>query len=344
MPQFLMPAEWEPHARTWLAWPHNKADWPDKFAPIPYVFAEMVRLIALSERVGLIVKDARTQDVAKDILTRANVKLNQVDFVIHPTNRGWLRDCGPIFVKDAKGKKHAARFQFNAWAKYPNWKKDNTVAERVAKYVKAPVITAQHKGRKVVLEGGSIDVNGKGTLLTTEECLLSKIQCRNPKFTRDDYESVFEKTLGITNTIWLGDGIVGDDTHGHVDDLARFVNATTIVTVREKNKKDKNHAKLEDNFKRLQKARSETGKPFNIVSLPMPAPVIYEGEVLPASYANFLITNGHVLVPVFNDAADREALNILAECFPSREVIGIYARDLVWGLGTIHCLTQQEPK
>lgn len=343
-----MPAEWENHESIWLAWPHNKEDWPGKFAPVPYVFAEMVRHIAASEKVNLIVKNAAAKKQAAEICAASNVKMSQVKFHIMNSNRGWLRDCGPIFVKDKNGKKHALNFRFNAWAKYDNWQHDDKIASAAAKIsgVKTiePILNKNGKNIRVVLEGGAIDVNGEGSLLTTEECLLSKIQERNPGFTRSDYEKVFAEYLGITNTIWLKDGIVGDDTHGHVDDLARFVNRDTVVAVVEKNKKDKNHKKLSENIKRLKKARDERGRQLNIVELPMPAPVVYDGEILPASYANFLSTNKSVLVPVFNDKEDRNALNILSECFPKHEIIPIYARDLVWGLGTIHCLTQQEPK
>lgn len=339
-----MPAEWEPHHRTWLSWPHHKADWPGKFTPIPWVFAEIARLISLSERLGLIVKSDTAKEEAAEILDKAGVNLKQVDFLVRPTNRGWMRDCGAIFVKDEKNKRTALDFQFNAWAKYTNWQKDNKLAAEMATIANVPALQPMHNGKRIVLEGGAIDVNGAGLMLTTEECLLSNIQCRNPGFTREDYEEAFAECFGIEKTIWLDKGIIGDDTHGHIDDLARFTDETTIVAVREPNKKDPNHTLLEDNWQRLQKAKNQHGKKLNIVELPMPAPVMFEGERLPASYANFLITNGHVLVPLFNDPMDRIALNTLAECFPTREVTGIYSRDLILGLGTIHCLTQQEPK
>lgn len=338
----MMPAEWAPHVRTWLAWPHLRSDWPGKFVPVPWVFAEIARHITSSERLGLVVKDADTRQQAIDVLQRTCVDLKQIDFLVRPTNRGWMRDCGAIFVKNKSGIV-ALDWRFNGWAKYANFPKDNALAGMIAKHQKVRVVQPTHKGRHVVLEGGAIDVNGSGTLITTEECLLSRTQCRNPGFNREDYETVFSDYLGIRNVIWLDKGINGDDTHGHVDDLTRFVNRDTVVTVVEKNKRDRNFAILQANLKRLKKARIENGKPLNVLELPMPQPVIFAGQTLPASYANFLITNRRVLVPVFNDPADAEALAVLSAAFPGRDVVGIFSRDLVWGLGTIHCLTQQQP-
>ena len=340
---FRMPAEWEEHSKTWLSWPHQEADWPGKFEPVPWVFAEIARLITASEKLGLIVKDAAAKKQATDYLKRTNVDLNKVEFHIEPTDRGWMRDCGAIFIKNKFGDLAALDFEFNAWAKYPNYKSDNKLATAIAKSQKAKLVKPMHKNKPVVLEGGAIDVSGAGDLITTEECLLSKRQCRNPGFTKEDYEAVFKEYLGVENTIWLGNGIQGDDTHGHVDDLARFVNKHTIVTVVESNRKSSNYDALKDNLKRLKKAEDKRGRKFEVVELPMPKPVIFDGEVLPASYANFLITNKSVLVPIFNDAEDKNALSILGMCFPKHEVVGIYSRDLVWGLGTIHCLTQQVP-
>ncbi len=338
-----MPAEWEPHLRTWLSWPHLRSDWPGKFGPIPWVFAEIARHITTSERLGLIVKNAVAHQNAKTVLKRTGVDLGKIDFLIRPTNRGWMRDCGAIFIKN-KSETIALDWNFNGWAKYANFPKDNQLASAIAQDQKILAVQPMYKDRHVVLEGGAIDVNGSGTLMTTEECLLSRTQCRNPGFTREDYETVFATHLGIKHVIWLDKGIVGDDTHGHVDDLARFTSRDTVVTVVEKNKRDKNYAILQTNLKRLQKARIENGKQLNVLELPMPQPVVFDGQTLPASYANFLITNQKVLVPLFNDPADMEALNVLSEAFPKRDVVGIYARDLVWGLGTIHCLTQQQPR
>ncbi len=337
-----MPAEWERQKAIWLAWPHNKEDWPGKFEPIPYVYAEIIRYLTLTQVVRLVVKNARQQKEVAAILEQAHADLDKVDFIIAPTDRIWLRDCGPIFVY--KGKERVLLdWHFNAWAKYDNWHHDDKMPARAQKHLSLTRIQPMHKDRRVVLEGGAIDVNGKGTLLTTEECLLSKVQCRNPGFKREDYEQLFSQYFGISNVIWLGNGIVGDDTHGHVDDLARFVNPTTVVTVVEKDKSDGNFALLRDNLKRLKSARDQNGKQLTVVELPMPKPVMFDGERLPASYANFLIANDVVLVPTFNDANDRIALNILAELFPGRDVVGIYCGDFVWGLGTIHCASQQEP-
>lgn len=337
MPTYSMPAEWDRHEATLLAWPHNKNDWPGKFDPIPWVYADMIRLLTQHERVWLLVRHQKDEDTAKDILERAGADLDKVDFFHIPTDRIWMRDSGPIVVRQNKGQSVFLDWRFNAWAKYQNHKKDNLIPGILGKAKKTKIITPIHKGRHVVLEGGAIDVNGAGTLLTTEECLLSDIQCRNPGFTRGDYESVFAHYLGIKDIVWFEHGIVGDDTHGHVDDLARFVNKNTIALVVEKNKKDANYPLLQANLKRLKKTK------FNIVELPMPKPVIFEGERLPASYANFLIANKQVLVPTFNDPNDRVALNLLAECFPKHEVVGIHCLDFVWGLGTLHCMSQQIP-
>ncbi|MDE3061168.1 MAG: agmatine deiminase family protein [Pseudomonadota bacterium] len=343
MAAFRMPAEWEPHAATIIGWPHNKNDWPGKFEPIPWVYAEIIRTLAQGERVRLLVQNVREKEKAQDYCGRAGVDPDKLDIHIIPTDRIWMRDSGPIFVRTGKGGKVMLDWRFNAWAKYSNYKRDDKVPAALNEHIGIERIEPVHKGSRVVLEGGSIDVNGKGCLLTTEECLLSKVQERNPGFMREDYEAVFEKYLGVRHVIWLGNGITGDDTHGHVDDLARFVNPTTVVTVMEKNTKDSNHAPLKDNLKRLKSARDQSGKPLTVVELPMPRPLIFEGTQLPASYANFLIANKTVLVPTFNDPADRVALSILAELFPRRDVVGIHAVDLVWGFGTIHCLSQQEP-
>jgi agmatine deiminase len=340
---YMMPAEWEKHDATLLAWPHHEEDWPGKFEPIPFVYGEIIRYLTQVERVRLLVQHSRAERSARDCLKRVGVDLTKVDFTIIPTDRVWTRDSGPIFVRGGMRQKTMLDWRFNAWAKYDNHKRDDNVPARVGQYVKVKRIQPMYKGKRVVLEGGSIDVNGKGALLTTEECLLSDVQCRNPGFTREDYEKVFSEYLGIKKVIWLGNGITGDDTHGHVDDLARFVNPTTVVTVVEKNKRDKNYAPLQDNLKRLKSARDQNGKKLTVIELPMPKPLIFEGTRLPASYANFYIANKMVLVPTFNDPADRIALSILAKCFPGREIVGIHAVDLVWGFGTLHCLSQQIP-
>jgi agmatine deiminase len=350
MTDYRMPAEWEPHAATWIGWPHNVTDWPGKFPPIPWVYGEIVRALARGEKVRILVNSRVQQTQASRILKKVGVDLARLDFLRFPTNRGWTRDFGPIFVRRSAdpGRKPGdhqrsdlaiARFHFNAWAKYKDWKKDDKIPGRAAKRFKLPLVDA-----KIVLEGGSIDVNGRGTLLTTEECLLDpKVQTRNPGLSRLELETVFRETLGITNTLWLGKGIAGDDTHGHVDDLCRFVKPGTVVLCREENAKDANYRPLAENRERLQGMHLERGASIEVIDLPMPAPLYFDGVRLPASYANFYIANAAILVPTFNDPKDRIALGILAELFPDRPVVGIHAVDLVWGLGTLHCLTQQEP-
>jgi agmatine deiminase len=336
MSQFLMPAEWEPHAATWLAWPHKRTDWPSRFSPIRWVYTEIIRALTRHEPVNLVVRGPKMRDAVQERLAMASVDLAKVRFFELPTDRSWVRDSGPIFVY---GKERTALdWRFNAWAKYDDWTQDDLLPAFVAKQLGVPAVQPVHNGHRVVLEGGSIDVNGQGLMLTTEECLLSKVQERNPPFGRADYERVFADYLGVKQVIWLNKGIAGDDTHGHVDDLARFVNATTVVAVEEKNTADANCAPLQENLERLRAVPGLT-----TVHLPMPAPIMFDGMRLPASYANFYIANGVVVVPTFNDPADRAALGILSDLLPDREVVGIHCGDLIWGLGTLHCMTQQEP-
>ena len=348
---YRMPAEWEPHEATWIAWPHNRSDWPGKFAAIPWVYAEIMRNLVKVEKAEVLVKDAEARDQARAILRQAGVSTDAVRFHLWPTDRGWTRDYGPIFVtSNGAGAPPVAAtcWQFNAWAKYKNWQKDSSIAPRIARRLGVPAyrptIEIGGKRRRVVLEGGSIDVNGRGTLLTTEECLLGREQQRNPGVTREILEQVFADYLGIKKVLWLGGGISGDDTHGHVDDIARFVTPSTVVAAVEYDPTDVNHLPLQDNLRRLRKMTDQDGRQLRVVELPMPAPVIFRGQRLPASYANFYIANRLVLAPTFNDANDLRALNILAELFPDREVVGIYCGDLVWGLGTLHCMTQQQPQ
>jgi agmatine deiminase len=354
-----MPAEWEPHHATWLAWPHYHGDWPGRFEPIPWVYAEIIRNLARHERVELIVNDAAAERQVRKLLDRVNTRVANIRYHRWPTNRGWMRDSGCIFVApqrpdfarpDSRGRRSshgyralAAKFRFNAWAKYSNWRDDEKIGSLMARAARAEEIRPLCHDSRVVLEGGSIDVNGCGTILTTEECLLSKVQQRNPGMARKDYEKVFADYLGAPHVIWLGRGIFGDDTHGHVDDLTRFVAADTVITMIENNPRDVNHKPLRDNLRRLRAARDQSGEPLNIVEIPMPRPIVFEKRRLPASYANFYIANGIVLVPVFNDPNDRIALNTLAALFPTREVVPIYSGDLIWGLGTMHCMTQQQP-
>lgn len=337
------PAEWEKQQGILLCFPHNGNDWPGKYEAIQWAFIEFIKKIATFEEVVLVVADEKLKAKVIGMLEIAEVNINAISFIIHKTNRSWMRDSGPIIVKNGN-KKEALDFNFNGWAKYNNYQLDKWVPRMVAKFLDISVQQVTYKGKPVIVEGGAIETNGKGTLITSEECLMHPtIQVRNPNFTKADYEAVFKEYLGITNVIWLGNGIEGDDTHGHIDDLCRFVNENTLVTIVESDKKDNNYKPLQDNLKRLQNAKLENGKPLNIVELPMPKRIYFDGIVLPASYANFLILNKCVLVPTFNDSNDRVALNILADCFPDREIIGISAIDLIWGFGTLHCLSQQIP-
>ena len=342
-----MPAEWEPHESTWIAWPHNRTDWPGKFQAIPWVYAEIVRHLSRVERVDILVQDEREEARAARVLELSDARMESVRFHRWPTNRVWTRDYGPIFVSNRE-ELGAVKWRFNAWAKYPDWQLDERAGSKIVASVKVPgwrpVAVLHGRQQPLVLEGGSIDVNGRGTLLTTEECLLSEVQARNPGLDREVMEMVLREYLGAQQVVWLGRGIAGDDTHGHVDDIARFVSPDTVVAVVETNRDDPNHEPLADNLCRLRAAADQDGRLLNVVELPMPAPVFFRGQRLPASYANFYIANGLVLVPTFNDRNDRIALEILAGCFPDREVVGIHCRDLVWGLGTLHCMTQQQPK
>ncbi len=359
---YRVPAEWEPHAATWIAWPHNRSDWPGKFEAIPWIYAEIIRHLARVERVNILVENEAAEAKARSLLVRAHVlqaksadpgkTAGHVHFFAMRTNRVWTRDSGPIFVRRDSRKGDfpavvATAWRFNAWAKYNDWKLDAKVATAITELLRMPVwhptVSVNGKPRRVVLEGGSIDVNGRGTLITSEECLLSDVQQRNPGVTREQLQQLFADYLGVKKVIWLERGIAGDDTHGHVDDITRFVAPRTVVTVYEPDCSDANHEPLRDSFRRLTRSADHSGKPLRVVKLPMPAPVYFEGQRLPASYANFYIANKLVLVPVFGDPNDRVALNTLAEVFPGREIVGIYCRDFIWGLGALHCMTQQQP-
>jgi agmatine deiminase len=359
---YRMPAEWEPHAATWIAWPHNRSDWPGKFETVPWIYAEIIRHLARVERVNILVDDEAAEMKARSVLVRSmvipercavpgkaagNVRFHQI-----PTNRVWTRDYGPIFVThDARGAGvpavAATAWRFNAWAKYNDWKLDAPAGVEIAHLCNVPAwqpeVRVDGELHRIVLEGGSIDVNGRGTLITTEECLLSEVQQRNRGLSREHLEEIFSDYLGIEKVIWLERGIAGDDTHGHVDDITRFVAPRTVVTAYEPDPSDPNHEPLRENFRWLKKSTDQSGKPLQVIKLPMPQPVYFEGQRLPASYANFYIANQLVLVPVFGDARDREALNVLAGVFPGREVVGVYCRDFIWGLGALHCMTQQQP-
>ncbi|GAC1538427.1 MAG: agmatine deiminase family protein [Myxococcales bacterium] len=344
---YRMPAEWEPHAATWIAWPHEREDWPGKFEPIPWVFGEVVRALVPGERVRILVNDPGHEEGARALLGRVGVDLSRVDLVRIRTDRVWTRDSCPLFVRDAAGTVALTNWKFNGWAKYENHLNDDAIndqlAERRGLRQWKPVAGEGAQARRLVLEGGSVDVNGAGALLTTEECLLSPVQARNPGVSRADLERALCDNLGVRKVLWLGDGIEGDDTHGHVDDLARFTDARTVAIASEPDPRDPNHARLADNRARPAAMTDQDGRPLRVVELPMPAPVLLDGVRLPASYANFYVGNAAVIVPTFNDPHDRLALSILAGLFPGRRVVGIHALDLVWGLGTLHCMTQQQP-
>ncbi len=346
----LMPAEWAPHEATWLAWPHEATDWPGKIEPLEWVYAEIVRAISIFERVEILVKDETLKARAEFCLNMHRVPENGASgkgYRMHlvPNDRSWLRDSAPTAVHDAAGNVHWIDWCFRAWAKYNNFSADAEVAARVAKLSGCPSTTALRpdNGEQLTLEGGAIDVDGEGTLLTTEECLLSTEQERNPGLTREGYEQAFAKYLGIKKTIWLGSGCAGDDTHGHIDDIARFVQPGVVTLAYEKDPADDNHQASVDNLRRLESATDANGRKIKVVKLPMPRAIWFGEERLPASYANFYIGNGFVIVPTFNDECDREALTIIASLFPDRRVIGIHALDLVLGQGTLHCLSQQQP-
>lgn len=337
-----LPAEWEKHQTTLLCFPHDGKDWPGKYQAIKWTFVDLIKKMAKFEPVLLAVKNVEFEKSVSIMLERAHVDIDNVHFVHIDTNRSWMRDSGPIVVKTKEDSREAIEFRFNAWAKYKNYKKDIRIPQAIAEALNIPLVKAVYKGKPVVLEGGAIDVNGCGTLITTEECLLDQsIQTRNKGFSKADYEYIFKEYLGVSNSIWLGEGIEGDDTHGHVDDICRFVNKNTVVICREENKSDVNHPRLEDNYRRLQDAVLENGEKLNIVSLPMPERIDFDGLRLPASYANFIYINDCLLVPTFNDKNDKKTLDILSEQFEDRHVIGIHAVDLIWGLGTLHCLSHE---
>jgi agmatine deiminase len=336
------PAEWEPHRATWLAWPHQAEDWPGKLAAIVWVYVEIMVKLARREKVMLLVQNGRDEEAARAALAKGGAALENVEFLAIPTDRAWLRDTAPSFIKGPGGTA-MVDWRFNGWAKYPNHLRDDEVPARIAEKLGMQRCVATHQGERIVLEGGSIDLDGEGTMLTTEECLLDVVQQRNPRLSRTDLERAFADYLGVAKVLWLGKGIAGDDTHGHVDDLCRFVRPGVVVVASETNADDENYRPLAENFERLQSMSDAKGRKVEVVRLPMPSPVVFDGMRLPASYANFYIANGLVLVPTFNDPNDRAALGILAELLPDRQVIGIHAVDLVWGLGTLHCMSHEEP-
>ena len=339
-----IPAEWEKHEATWIAWPANESDWPGKFEPIKWVYAEIVKALGLSEKVEIICQDAALEEEARSCLIAHGVSLEQVRFHLQKTNRSWLRDSAPtgIYYKDNPA---WVQWNFNAWAKYDDYQLDSMVPALVSSKSKLDLIHARipDSDRSFVCEGGAIDSNGEGVLLVTEECFLSEEQCRNPGFTKKEYLAAFGASLGVEKLIWLKAGIVGDDTHGHIDDVARFVGPRTVMLAFEDDLSSDNYAASKENLSRLNLCSDSQGKSLQVILLPMPKPIYFDGQRLPASYANFYIANEVVIVPTFNDAKDRLALNIIAQAFPTRLTVGINCVDLVLGLGTLHCLTQQQP-
>ena len=347
---FRMPAEWEQHVATWMVWPHNRADWEVKTNAVEWCYVEIIRHLVPHERVALICQSEVVRDRAEARLERVGVERSAYDTYCIQTNRSWIRDFGPLFItstEDAARPVAISDWAFNGWGRYRSYADDNRVSCGIADNLGIPrfVVCIERGDRvvNVVLEGGSIDVNGCGDLLTTEQCLLGASQPRNPAVSRGELETVLRNTLGVSRVHWLVGGIDGDDTHGHVDDVARFVGPNTIVAAKEVHNGDVNHDVLQRNLGRLRQMKNENGGGFDVIPLPMPKAVFFDGMRLPASYLNFYIGNNVVLVPTFNDSRDREALGLLGEVFPTREVVGIYAGDLILGLGAIHCLTQQQP-
>lgn len=334
-----MPAEWEPHRATWLAWPHNLETWPKQLELVKEIWTKMIRAISLEEEIRLLVNDERAQAEATKRLSSVRAVMKHVRIYRVPTVDVWIRDYGPTFItrRGVEGKLAFIDWAFNAWGqKYESYVQDDRVAKEIAALLRIPVFKPG-----IVLEGGSIDVNGCGTCLTTEQCLLNPN--RNPRLGRSEIERALRDYLGVDHFVWLGEGIVGDDTDGHIDDIARFVNPTTVVCALEEDSKDKNYAPLQENYERLQDATDQDGKKLTVVPLPLPGRVGQKGMRLPASYANFYIANGTVLVPTYNHSKDAAALAILGNLFPDRKVVGIPCGPLVVGLGAIHCVTQQEP-
>ena len=342
-PPRLMPAEWARHDATWIAWPHQEPDWPGKLGAIPWVYAEIVRLLHTHERVEILCHSEEVRDSARAALDAHAVSVEGYRLHLVANDRVWLRDSAPTFVWTNEGTVELVNWRFNGWAKYENHTLDERVGEAVGQITGLPRTEANRpdNGDWLVLEGGGIETDGAGTLLVTEEWLLSDVQIRNPGMSRFDYETAFARYLGITNTIWLGQGCVGDDTHGHIDDIARFASPGVVLLAYEANAEDANHRQSVDNLARLEAASAR--RALRVVKLPYPRAVIMDGQRLPASYANFYIANGIVIVPTFNDPNDCVALEIIAREFPNHEIVGIHSRDLVWGLGTLHCLSQQQP-
>jgi len=340
---FRMPAEWERQKSTLIGWPYNKNDWPGKFYNIPKIFAKIISQITKSQEVNLLIKNNKSKKIIKKLLKKNNARIRNVKFIICETDRVWMRDTGPIFIKDKKNQNILLNLEFNGWAKYKNYRADNKVNFRIKNYYRGNFISPKFNKKPIVLEGGAIDVNGKGLLLTTKECLLSRIQQRNSFLKIKDYNNIFKKFFGAKKVIWLNKGIVGDDTHGHVDDIARFVKSNKVFLAYEDNEKDENFKNLNENFKILKKIKNGSSK-IKIIRIPMPRPIYINKVRVPASYLNFYILNKFVLLPTFNDPKDKKVIEIFKKEFNNRKIIPIDCSELIWGFGAIHCLTQQEPK
>ena len=340
---YRMPAEWENQKSTLIAWPHNEKDWPGKFSEIPFVFGKIITELSKVQIVNILVKNKSEKKKVIFFLSKLGIKIKNIRFIFCKTDRAWTRDFLPIFIKNSKNESFLSNWEFNAWSKYKNFKKDNKAYTKVKKFLNYKVLNPKYRNKKIVLEGGSIDVNGSGYLLTTKQCLLSRTQRRNKGFTKFDYYKIFKKYFGIKKIIWLNKGIYGDDTHGHIDDIARFIEKNKIFLARENNKKERNFKNLNENIQIIKEFKKEEKKKFKIVYLPMPKPKFINGTRVPASYLNFYIANKIVLVPTFNDSKDKIVLKIFKKHFKNRKIIPIDCSVLVWGFGTIHCMTQQQP-
>ena len=347
--EFRVPAEWEPQKSVWMSWPHNKNDWPGLFEKIPNVVGKIIKCLTKDQRINLFVNTTKSKNDTKKYLKKIGCNLPNIKFHKLKTDRLWLRDSGPIFIINKKNrKKKMLNFKFNAWSKYQNYKNDNKINNYIRGYLNIKSILPKKvnskKFKRIVMEGGAFDTNGAGSILLTKECLLSKKQERNKGFKKNDYENLFSKYLNIKNFIWLNKGIVGDDTHGHIDDIARFVSKKTIMIAVENNRSDKNYKSLKENLSIITKSYDENRKKFKIIKVPMPSPVFIKKIRVPASYLNFFIGNKIVLVPTFNVKEDKKVLKIFKKFFKTRKIIGIDCSYLIWGFGAIHCMTQQEPK
>ena len=339
--EYRMPAEWEKQKSTWVAWPHNKNDWPNKFTLIPLIFAEIISKICNYQKVNILILNKKDKKKIHPLLKKFSANIKNINYKICKTNRAWLRDSFPIFVKDKFNQKVLLNWSFNAWAKYKNFNYDNNICIQIKNLLNLNSIKPKIKNKSIILEGGSIDVNGKGLMLTTKECLLGKIQERNPGLKKKEYEDIFKKFLGIKKVLWLNKGIVGDDTHGHIDDIARFVSEKKIFIAYENNRNDANYKKLKDNYQILKKLIKKSN--LKIIKIPMPNAKYIDGVRVPASYLNFYIANKIVLVPVFKDQKDKKVIKVFKKHFKKRKIVPIDCSTLIWGFGAIHCMTQQEP-